>query len=86
MEQFVFVPDSVYKNKWLNTKTVTKQNFPKYQVKQNPKYQTDSSEREINKKLFAKADSLVDKNLSCPDFNLSNSQTLLLDGVETVEI
>ena len=34
-------------------------------------------------KLFSKADSLVDHILSCPRIKLSNSQTLLLDGVET---
>ena len=33
--------------------------------------------------MFSKADSLVDKNLSCPRIKLSNSQTLVLDGVET---
>ena len=38
---------------------------------------------EINKLLFSKADSLVDKILSCPRIKLSNSQTLFLDGVET---
>ena len=37
----------------------------------------------MNKKLFSKADSLVDKILSCPRIKLSNSQTLILDGVET---
>ena len=34
-------------------------------------------------KLFSKVDSLVDKILSCPRIKLSNSQTLILDGVET---
>ena len=42
-----------------------------------------SLKKEINKKLFSEADLLVDKNLSCPRIKLSNSQTLLLDGVET---
>ena len=37
----------------------------------------------MNKKLFSKADSLVDKILFCPRIKLSNSQTLILDGVET---
>ena len=37
----------------------------------------------MNKKLFSKADSLVDKILSSPRIKLSNSQTLILDGVET---
>ena len=39
--------------------------------------------KEINKNLFSKADSLVDKILSCPPIKLSNSQTLILDGVES---
>ena len=32
---------------------------------------------------MSKADSLVDKIFSCPRIKLSNSQTLILDGVET---
>ena len=82
MEQFVLVPASVY-NKSLITQSVTKQELPKYQLSPNPTYQGDSLKNEINKKLFSKADSLVDKILSCPRIKLSNSQTLILDGVET---
>ena len=48
-----------------------------------PTYQIFSVKKEINKKLFSKADSLVDKSLSFPRVKLSNSQTLFLDGVET---
>ena len=43
----------------------------------------DSLKKVINKKLFSKADSLVDKILSCPRIKLSNSQVLFLDGVES---
>ena len=82
MEQIVLVPASVY-NKSLITQSVTKQDFPKYQPSQIPTYHIESLEKEINKKLFSKADSLVDKILSCPRIKLSNSQTLFLDGVET---
>ena len=82
MHQFILVPASVY-NKSLITQTVTKQELPKYQHSQNPTYQIDSLKKEINKNLFSKADSLVDKILSCPRIKLSNSQTLILDGVET---
>ena len=82
MDQFVLVPVSVY-NKSLVTQSVTKQELPNYQPSQNPTYQTDSLKKEMNKKLFSKADSLVDKILSCPRIKLSNSQTLILDGVET---
>ena len=82
MEQFVLVPASVY-NKNLITQSVTKQELPKYQPSQNPTYQVDSLKKKLNKKLFSKADSLVDKILSCPRIKLPNSQTLILDGVET---
>ena len=82
MEQFVLVPASVY-DKSLITQSVTKQELPKYQPLQNHTYQIDSLKKEINKKLFSKADSLVDKKLSCPRIKLSSSQTLALDGVET---
>ena len=73
---------SVY-NKSLITQSVTKQELPKCQPSQNPTCQVDSLKKEINKKLFSKADSLVDKHLSCPRIKLSNSQTLFLDGVKT---
>ena len=82
MDQFVLVPASVY-NKSLITQSVTKQELPKYQPSQNSTYQIDSLKKEINKKLFSKADFLVDKILSGPHIKLSNSQTLILDGVET---
>ena len=81
MDQLVLVPASVY-NKSLITQSVTKQELPKYQPSKNPTYQIDSFKTEINKKLVSKADSLVDKILSCPPIKRSNSQTLILDGVE----
>ena len=82
MDQFVLVPASVY-NKSLVTQSVTKQELPKYQPSQSPTYQIDSLKKEIYKKYFSKADSLVDKTLSCPRIKQSNSQTLILDRVET---
>ena len=82
MEQCVLVPAPVY-NKSLINQSVTKQELPKYQPSQNPTYQVDSLKKEINKKIFSEADSLVDKILSCPRIKLSNSQTLYLDGVGT---
>ena len=82
MEQIVFVPASVY-NKSLISQSVTKQELPKYQPSQKPTYQIVSLKKDKNKKLFSKADSLVDKNLSYPRIKLSNSQTLISDGVET---
>ena len=83
MEQFVPVPACLYNNKCLKTQTVTKQELPKYQAAQNPTYQIASLTKQINKTLFSRADSLVGKYLSCPLFKLSNSQTLILDGVKT---
>ena len=82
MDQFVLVPASVC-NKSLISQLVTKQELPQHQPSQNPTYQIDSLKKETNKKLFSKADSLVDKILSCPRIKLSNSQTLFLHGVET---
>ena len=78
MEQFVPVPASVY-----NKSVTTKQELPKYITEQPPTYQTDSLKRDINKKMFGKADSLIDKILSCSRIKLSNSQTIILDGVDT---
>ena len=82
MEQFVLVPASVY-NKSVTTQSVTKQELPKYKTEQPPTYQIDSLKRELNKKLFGKADTLIDKILSCSRIKLSNSQTKILDGVDT---
>ena len=48
----------------------------------NATYQVESLKKEINKKLFSKADSLID-NLSCPRIKLSKSQTSILHCVET---
>ena len=82
MEQFVPVPASVY-NKSVTTQSVTKQELPKYKAEQPPTYQIDSLKRDINKELFGKADTLIDKILSCSRIKLSNSQTIILDGVDT---
>ena len=44
----------------------------------------DSVKRDINNRLFGKADTLIDKILSCSRIKLSNLQRLILDGVDTV--
>ena len=80
MEQFVLVPASVY-NK--SEQSVTKQELPKYKSEQPPTYQIDSLKKEINKKLFSKADPLIDKILSCSLIKLSNSQTMISDDADT---
>ena len=61
----------------------TKQELPNYQHSQNPTKQTDLFKKELIENFFSKANSLVDKILSCPRIKLSNSQTLILDVVET---
>ena len=74
MEKFVLVPASVYDiNKNLNTLAVIKQKLPKYQAEQNPTYQIDWLNKDRNKKLFANADSLVNKISPCARIKLSNS-------------
>ena len=78
MEQFFFVPAFVYNNSYLNTKTVTRQELQKYPAEQIATYQIDSLRNEQNKKLFAKADSLVVKILSCACIKLSNLHTIFL--------
>ena len=82
MEQFVRVPASV-NNKSVTTQSVIKPEIPKYKTEQPPTYQIDSLKKDINKKLFGKADSLIDKILSCSRIKLSKSQTIILDGVDT---
>ena len=61
MEHFVLVPASAY-NKSVTTESVTKQEVPKYKAEQHPTYRIDSLN--LNKKLFGKADTLIDKSLS----------------------
>ena len=80
MEQFVLVPANVY-NKSVTTQSVAKQELPKYKAEQPPTYQIESLN--LNKKLFGKADPLKDKILSCSRIKLSNSQTIILDRVDT---
>ena len=82
MEQFVPVPASVY-NKSVTTQPVTKQEIPMYKAEHPPTYQIDSLKRDINRNLFSKTDFLVDKILSCSCINLWDSQTIILDGVDT---
>ena len=81
MKQFVLVPASVY-NKSVTTQSVAKQELAKYKAEQLPTYQIDSLMRDINKTLLGKADTLIDKILPCSCIKLSNSQTIILDGVD----
>ena len=56
--------------------------LPKYQASQNLTSQIDSHKKEINRKIFAKANCLVDKTFYSPLFNFSKSQASFLDGVK----
>ena len=80
MEQFVLVPASVY-SKSVTTQSVTKQELPKYKAEQPPTYQIDPLNH--NRNFFGKADPLIDKILACSRIKLSNSQTIILDGLDT---
>ena len=71
MDQFVLNPASVY-NKSLITRSTTKQELPKYQPSQNPTYLIDSLIKDINKKLFSKADSLVDNFFVLSTYQVRN--------------
>ena len=82
MEQFVLVPLSVY-NSSNNPTIVTKQELPKYKPEQTPTYHKDTLIKEINQHLSPSASPLVNKNLKSPRIKLSNSNTLILDGIET---
>ena len=82
MEQFVLVPLSVY-NSCNNLTIVTKQELPKYKSEQFPTYHKDSLKKEINQQLSTSASPLVNKILEFPRIKLSNSNTLILDGIKT---
>ena len=80
MEQFVLVPASVYE-KSVTAQSVTKQELPKYKAEQSPTSRIVSLKRDINQKVCT--DNLIDKNLSCSRIKLSNSQTIILEGLDT---
>ena len=68
-------------NKSVTAQSDTKQELPKYKAEQPATYQNGSLN--LNKKVFGKADTLIDKILPCSRINHSNSQTKILDGVDT---
>ena len=82
MEQFVLVPLSVYNSS--NSPTiVTKQEPPKNKPEQTPTYHKDTLKKEINQQLSTSASPLINKILESPRIKLSNSKSLILDGIET---
>ena len=82
MEQFVLVPLSVY-NSSNNPTVATKQELPKYKPEQTPTYHKDLLKKEINQQLSTSASPLVNKVLESSCIKLSNSNALILDGIET---
>ena len=83
MEKFVLVPASLL-NKLNTTKSTTLiVDLPKFQPQQTPTSKVDSLKKDKNKKLFAKADTLVDKLLASPRMKVSLSNTIVLDGTNT---
>ena len=82
MEQFVLVSASVCQ-KSVTVQFVTKQELPKFEAEQPSTYQIDALKRDINKIPCVKTDTLIDNILSCSRIKLSNSQTIILDGVDT---
>ena len=81
MAQFVLVPASAY-NMSATTQSVTKQELQKQRAEQTPSYRIDPLKRDINKKLFGKADTLIDKILSCSRMKFSNLHTIIMDGID----
>ena len=82
MEQLVLVPPSIYNSS--NSPTiVTKEELPKYKPEQNLTYHKDTLKKEINQQRTTSASPLVNKTLASPCIKLSNSNTLILDGIET---
>ena len=79
----MLVPISVYNSNIKKPTVVTKNKPPSYQSEEKPTYQIESVKKDINKNLFAKADALVDKDLSSPRIKLSTSNFLILDGTDT---
>ena len=84
MKQFVLVPLSVH-NSSNNPTIVTKQELPKYKPEQTPTYHKDTLKKESNQQLSTSASPLVNKIIESPRIKLSNSNTLILDGIETGE-
>ena len=82
MEQFVLIPLSVY-NSSNNPSFVRKQILPRYKPEQTPTYHKDTLKKEINQQLSISTSPPTNKILESPSIKLSNSNTLILDGMAT---
>ena len=81
MEQFVLIPLSVY-NSSNNPKFVTKQELPKYKPEQTPTHHKAMFKKETNQQLITSASPLINKILKSPRIKQSNSNNLIVDGIE----
>ena len=82
LEQFVLVPLSVYKSS-NNSTIVTKSELPKYKSDQTSTYHRDTLKKENNQQLSTSAYRLLNKTLESPRVKLSNSNTLIVHGIQT---
>ena len=81
MEQLFLERPSV-NNSSNNPAIVTKQELSEYKPEQTYTYHKDTLKKEINQQLSTSASTLVNKILESPHNKLSNSNTLILDGME----
>ena len=82
MEQLGLVPLSVY-NCSNNPTIVTKQKLPKYKAEHTPTYEKDTLKKEVRPQLNTSASPLINRILESPYIKLSNSNSLIIDRIET---
>ena len=82
MEQSVLLLLSVY-NSRNNPTVVTRKKPPEYKPEQIPTFRKDTLKNEINQQLSTSAFTLFNKDLDPPCIKLSNSNTLIRNGIET---
>ena len=82
MEQFGLVPLSVY-NCSNNPTIVTKQELPKNKTEHTPTYDKDTFKKEVRQQLNTSASPLINRILASPYIKLSNSNSLIIDRIET---
>ena len=67
-----------------NPTIVKKQELPKHIPEKTPTYRKDTLKKEIHQQLSTSASLLINKILESPWIKPSSSNTLILDGIETV--
>ena len=81
IEQFALVPLSVY-NSSNNPTIITKQQLPRNKPEKTLTYHKDTLKKEINQQLSTSASPPVNKFLESARIKVSNSNILILDGIE----